>query len=175
MMPPLPAIGALDWGPDVNDCLTWLYEQMAANALAISMQQDQIEALQSQVSVLEAKPEYVFDSFPWKFSAAAPPASAGELRLNSVNPALATLIDVRKIDGDGADRTIVFNQLTPGDRIRINDWDDSTILHRFTVAALPTIGATNVQIPVTWVSGNGSLPTTGAAKISVNFLVSIIF
>lgn len=179
--PPLPVIGAEDWGPDLNDCLSWLYEQVVGNAASILLNRDQIEALEAQVSALQArvvtlenKPEYVFNSYPWKFSASAPPAGAGELRFNNVNPSLATLIDVRKIDSDGADRTLVFQQLSPGDRIRVADWDDANIAHRFDVTAVPTIGATNAQIPVTWTSGGGNLPTSGAAKINVGFLVSII-
>ena len=148
-----PTLGQDPWGADLNTYLA---------------------SLEARVAVLEEAPEYVFNSYSWKFSNAAPPAAAGELRLDNVNPALATLIDVRKIDGDGADRTPVFQQLTPGDLIRVNDWDNAAIFHRFNVTTAPTIGATNVTIPVTWTSGSGTLPTTGAAKINVAFLVSII-
>ena len=147
-----PTVGQNPWGQDLNTYLA---------------------SLEARVVVLEAKQEHVYSSYSWKFANTAPPAGAGELRLNNVNAALATLIDLRKIDGDGADRTPVFQQLSPGDRVRISDWDDATIIHHFNVTTAPTIGATNVTIPVTWISGSGTLPTTGAAKINVAFLVSI--
>jgi hypothetical protein len=182
VQPPLPQIGATNWGPDLNDCLTWLYESVVANANSMQVNRDQIEALEAQVSVLEArvvtleaKPEYVYSNYLWKFSNAAPPAASGELRLNHNDPSLATLIDVRKIDGDGADRTPTFQALTPGDKIRITDWDNATIIHRFTVTGLPgTMDPSNATIPVTWTQGSGILPTSGAAKINVGFLASIV-
>jgi hypothetical protein len=133
-----------------------------------------LAALEARIADLEALDEKVFSSYPWKFSAGAPPALAGELRLNNVNPALATQIDLRKIDGDGADRTPSLMQLSYGDLVRINDWDDANVIHRFNVTGAPVIGTTNAQIPVTWISGGGVLPTSGAAKINVGFLVSLI-
>jgi len=122
---------------------------------------------------LEAKKEHVYSSFGWKFSAAVPPALAGELRLNNVAANLATVIDVRKIDSDGADRTPIFAAVRVGDVIRIADWDNAAIIHRFNVTAVPTIGSTNITIPVAWVSGSGVLPTAGQAKINVGFLISL--
>jgi len=149
--PPVP--GQEPWGDDLNTYLA---------------------SLEERIEVLEAKSEHVFNSYPWKFSAAAPPANAGELRLNDANPVVATNISVGKIDGDGADRTPVFMQLSLGDLIRVNDWDNAAILHRFNVTAPAIIGPTSVDIPVTWISGSGNLPTSGAAKINVGFLVSLI-
>lgn len=148
-----PALGQDPWGADLNAYLA---------------------SLEARVVVLEAKPEWVYNSYSWKFSNAAPPAASGELRLNHVSPNLATVIDVRKIDGDGADRTPIFQAMTPGNRVRISDWDNAAIIHRFNVTTAPTVGATNVTIPVAWESGAGVLPTSGAAKINVGFLVSLI-
>jgi len=148
-----PAVGQDPWGDDLNTYLA---------------------SLETRIEALEIAPEYVFNSYLWKFAAGNPPAGAGELRLNNADPSLATLIDLRKIDGDGGDRTPVFQHLTPGDRVSVSDWDDAAIIHRYTVTTAPTIGATNVTIPVTWFSGVGVLPTSGAAKINVGFLVSLI-
>jgi hypothetical protein len=84
-----PVIGQDPWGADLNAYLA---------------------SLEARIVELEATPEHVYNSYCWKFSAAAPPAGAGELRLNNVDPTLATLIDMRIIDSDGADRTPVFLQ-----------------------------------------------------------------
>ena len=169
------------WGDDLNTYLLSLEARIATNEANMASLQNQMNSLNvetddltERVIVLEAKPEYVYNSFPWKFSASSPPAGAGELRLDNVDPMLATLIDLRKVDGDGADRAPVFMQLTPGDKVMVSDWDDAAQLHRFTVTGPPMIDATNVQIPVSWVSGNGTLPTAGQAKINVGFLVSLV-
>jgi hypothetical protein len=195
-MPPLPEVGALDWGPDVNACLVWLYEQMEANANSIAAQADQIETLQGEVTSLqgqvfnlqgelttlagqvsdvmvrldtvEAKPEYIFNSAPWQFSNGAPPATGNQVRLNNVDPKLATLIDIRLIDVDGADRARWFSALSTGCYVRISDWNASNTTHRFKVSGVATIGVANASIPVTWDQGNGLIPN---AKADVGFLV----
>jgi hypothetical protein len=131
-------------------------------------------SLEERIEELEARPDYVYNSYAWKFSNAAPPAGAGELRFNNANPALATLIDLRKLDVDGADRTPVLQIITIGAKVRISDWDNAAIIHRFDVTGPSVIGTTNAQIPVVWVSGSGTLPTTGQAKINVAFLVALV-
>jgi hypothetical protein len=152
-MPSLPDAGQDPWDVALNTYLT---------------------ALESRITAVENKPEHVYNSYAWQFSNAAPPATGSQLRLNNTNPVLATLIDVRKVDLDGADRTPVFLQVTPDDIIRINDWDNAANLHRYTVTGTPTMDATNVQIPVAWDSGSGVIPTTGQAKINVAFYLAII-
>jgi hypothetical protein len=148
-----PVIGQDPWGQDLNAYLT---------------------SLEARITLLESKGEHVYNSFAWKFSSAAPPAGATEVRLNNVNAALATQIDLRKIDLDGADRTQVFLQVSAGDIIRINDWDNAAILHRYRATGVPTMDATNVTIPVAWETGSGTLPTTGNAKVNVAFLISLV-
>lgn len=145
-----PVIGQDPWGADLNAYLA---------------------SLEARIAALEANPEHVFNSYAWQFSNLTPPATGSQVRLNNVSAPLATVIDIRKIDSDGADRTPVFQQLTPGDLVRINDWDNAAVIHRFNVVTAPTMDATNVQIPVTWLSGSGTIPN---AKVNVAFLVSLI-
>jgi hypothetical protein len=139
--PPLPVIGATDWGDDLNNYLTWL-----AN-----------------------RPEYLYNSAPWQFSNLAPPSTGSQVRFDNANLSLATLADIRLIDSDGADRSPWIRALgTAGSMLYVTDWDSASTTHRFNVTGTPTIGATNAQVPVSWVSGTGVIPN---AKINVGFLV----
>jgi hypothetical protein len=97
--------------------------------------------LEGRVAALEARADYIYNNYTWKYSNAAPPAGVGEIRFNHTNLSLATLINFRLIDWDGGDRTPVFTQLTTGTKIRVNAFADASILHRFTVSAVPTMDA----------------------------------
>ncbi len=149
--PPEP--GTEDWGDDLNAYLAHL---------------------ETRIVDLESRPDYIFNSYPWSFNGGAPPATAsGQLRLDNSDPSQATMIDVRKIDFDGADRSPAMQLLNVGSSIRIGDWDNAAVLHWFLVAGPATFNATNAQIPVTWKSGSGALPTSGQAKINVGFVVAL--
>ena len=124
----------------------------------------------SRLTTLETAPEYVYNSTPWMFSNAMPPATGNQIKLNNTNPSLATLIDVRKIDADGADRSPWFQMVAPGAIIQISDWDDSTTYHRFRRPAqrrsvLPTSRSR-------W-PGSSGLGTIPNAKANIGFLVNI--
>jgi hypothetical protein len=182
-MPSLPQVGALNWGPEVNACLTWLYEQMANNALAINglvqevsdmqgaigLQAGQIESLQAQVTTMAAKPEYIYNSFAWMYSNASPPPTGNQVRFDNANLSLATTATFRLIDVDGADRTNVFQRLSQGSKMRINDWDNAALEHHFSVTGPAIIGGTDATIPLIWTEGNGVLPN---AKANVAFLLA---
>jgi hypothetical protein len=144
-----PAIGQDPWGADLNTYLA---------------------GLESRIVALEAAPQWVFNSAPWQFSNATPPATGSQLRLNNPNPSLATVIDVRKIDSDGADRMPWFQVLANGSIIRIADWNNASVYHRYSVTGASVFDATNAQIPVVWVTGLGVIPN---AKINVGFVVDI--
>jgi hypothetical protein len=133
--------------------------------------ESRILAAENRLDLVENRPEYLYNSYAWTYSNAAPPATGSQVRLNNTDLTVATLINIRKIDGDGADRTPVFLQLTPGDQIRINDWNDATKIHRYRVTGVPTTDATNASIPVAWFSGAGVIPN---AKANVAFIVSVI-
>jgi hypothetical protein len=150
-MPPLPVAGQEPWDAALNAYLA---------------------ALEDRIDALEARPQYIFNSYAWQFNNGPPPAvSTGgnsQVRLNNANPTLATLIDIRLVDSDGADRTPIFQQLGVGSNVRINDWDAN--IHRFAVTGPATMNVTNAQIPVSWVSGNGVIPN---AKANVAFLIAL--
>ena len=156
-----PTIGQEDWGDDLNAYLIDLETRIADNV--------------ARIEALEARPEYVYNSYAWTYNNGAPPATAGQVRFDTADPATATVMDFRKIDVDGADRTPVFQRLSPGAVIQVSDWDDASILHRLDVSGSITMDDTNVQVPVTWVSGSGTLPSGGqSAKVNVAFLVTLI-
>jgi uncharacterized coiled-coil protein SlyX len=132
---------------------------------------DQVTGLTERVVVLEARPEYVFGQAAYQFTNAAPPATGSQIRLNNVNPQLVTMMDVRRLDTDGQDRTVALEMITPGTLIRLQDFNDATKWYRYLVSGYQTMGAAdNFNIPVTWHSGLGTLPN---AKISVSMLIVI--
>lgn len=145
--PPEP--GTEDWGDDLNAYL---------------------EHLETRIEALENRPEYLFSSHPWTFNNGAPPANINQVRLNSTDPTTATMIDIRRIDLDGADHTPIFQMLGAGSAIRINDWDNAAIIHRYSVTGAATMGVDNAQISVTWLSGSGALPN---GKVNVAFFLAV--
>jgi|SRR5580765_524275 hypothetical protein len=148
--PPLPTPGQEPWDTVLNTYLT---------------------ALEARLTVLEAKPQYVFNSYAWQYSNAAPPPTGSQVRFDNANLNLATTAVFRLIDSDGADRTPVFQQLGVGSQVRINDWNNAATIHRFNVTGPATIGATDVTVPVAWVSGSGVIPN---AKVNAAFLVALV-
>lgn len=142
-----PAVGQDPWGADLNTYLA---------------------SLEARLVVVETKPDHITNSYAWQFSSSAPPATGNQLRLNNSNPNQATQIDVRKIDSDGADRSNMLSLIKAGSIIRINDWDNAAVFHRYTATAVATFDATNAVIPVAWHSGAGLLPN---AKINVSIVV----
>lgn len=128
--------------------------------------------LGSLQTLIAGLPEYVFNSYAWQYSNQVPPATGNQVRLNNTDATKATLIDIRRLDADDADRTPMLQQVTEGSQIRINDWNDASKIHRFKVNGPVTFGTTNVQIPVEWQSGDGTIPN---AKVNVAFLVVLQF
>lgn len=154
--PPEP--GQTLWGDDLNTYLLSLEARIASN--------------EARMTALEAKPEHIYSSAPWQFSNAAPPSTGNQVRLNNTNPSLATVIDIRRLDSDGADRSAAFQLVDVGAVIRISDWNDSTAYHQFRPTGQATFTADNAQIPVTWETGVGTIPN---AKANVGFLLESPF
>jgi hypothetical protein len=125
--------------------------------------------LDARIDALEARPQYVYNSYSWQYSNLAPPPTGNQVRFNNATLSLATSAVFRLIDNDGADRTPVFQQLAVGSQIRINDWNDAASIHRFNVTGPATI-ATDATVPVAWVSGSGTIPN---AKANVAFLIAL--
>ena len=180
--PPEP--GQTLWGDDLNAYLVSLESRIAANEarfdaqnVQLSEMQTQIDAqdtlmasMESRIDTLETRPDYVYDNAGYQFSNAAPPATGNQLRLNNVDPALATMIDMRLLDADGADRSQWIRMLDSYALLRIQDWNDSNVFHRYRVTAVATVDSSNAQIPVTYIDGAGTIPN---AKVNVAFTVAI--
>ena len=182
--PTPPEPGQTLWGDDLNAYLLSLEGRIASNedrfdvqAAQLSEMQIQINAqdtlmasLEDRITALESRPDYVYDNAAYQFSNAAPPATGNQIRLNNIDPTLATTIDIRRVDSDGADRSQWMMMLTDLALLRIQDWDNSNVWHRYGVLAPPTLDATNAQIPVVWHSGEGLFPN---AKVNVAFTVAL--
>lgn len=93
--------------------------------------------------------------FDYMFAVAttAPPTGT-TVRLNNATPASATKMWVTKQTYDGIDITNFLNQVSTGDRLTIQDRDDTTRVQRYDITAPPTILSTYLEFPVAWVSGN---------------------
>ena len=144
-----PVLGQDPWGDDLNAYLAWLDARVAA---------------------VETRPDYAYNSYSWQYSNSAPPPTGSQVRFDNVDLSLATFMVARLVDNDGGDRTAVFRQLDVGSRIRINDWDDADVVHRFHVTGPAVVDATDATIPVIWISGAGTIPN---AKVNVAFLVPL--
>ena len=181
--PPLPQIGQPDWGEDLNTYLLWVSGYATSNDARIAELEgrvDQLEitvsevtnanaALEGRVAALEAKPDYVFNSYPWQYSNQAPPPTGNQVRFDNADLSQATVAVFRLLDSDGADRTPIFQAIGVGTQLRISDWDNAAALHRFDVTGPAVFGASDVTVPVAWVSGSGTIPN---AKANVGFIVA---
>jgi hypothetical protein len=152
-----PTIGQDPWGSDLNTYLASLETRLAT--------------VETRLTAVEAQPEYVYSSYSWQYSSAAPPPTGSQVRFDNVNLSLAHQAVFRLIDNDGADRTAVFQQLASGSLLRINDWNNATNIHRFRVTGPASIGASDVSVPVAWLSGNGTIPN---AKANVAFIIALV-
>ena len=163
-----PDIGSENWGPELNAYLEATEARTVINDQRIDGMEATIQSLQERIEDLEAKPEHIYNSFAWQYSNQAPPPTGNQVRCDNADLSQATVMVFRLIDSDGADRTQVFRNLAAGSEIRINDWDDASNLHRFTVIGPANVGASDVTVPVVWLSGSGTIPN---AKVNVAFLV----
>lgn len=174
-----PAIGTDPWGADLNAYfahLEGLVTNVGNGVTALDARLDQVEASITQIlgrlDALEEVPEYVVNSYSWMYSNQAPPPTGSQVRFDNADLSLATQAVFRLIDNDGADRTPVFQLLTTTSLLRINDWNDANVIHRFHVTGSAVFGASDVAVPVVWVSGSGTVPN---AKANVAFAVVLDF
>jgi hypothetical protein len=154
--PTPPAPGTLLWGDDLNAYLLSLEARIATN--------------EGRITALEAKPEHLFNSYPWQYSNQPPPPTGNQVRFDNADLSLATSAVFRILDSDGADRKPVFQALRAGSYLFINDWDDAAAIHRFSITGAAVLGATDATVPVSWYSGSGTIPN---AKANVAFLVAL--
>ena len=169
--PTPPEPGQPLWGDDLNTYLLSLEARIAANETTVSEVTQLTGELDGRVTAVENTPEYFFNSYPWQYSNQEPPPTGNQVRFDNADLSQATQAVFRLLDSDGADRTQVFRMLDVGSQFRISDWDDVAKLHRFNVTGPSNIGASDVTVPVEWVSGSGAIPN---AKVNVAFVVALV-
>jgi len=137
----------------------------------VSSNTNGLNSLGTRVSVVEDRPDFVFVQTSYMFSTASPPATGNQIRLDNADPKLATILDVRRVDADGADRSYGLSLIDTKSQIRLNVYNDASNWHRFTVIGTPTkAGPDNWYVPVAWHSGVGTLP---GSKINVGLFIDV--
>lgn len=164
-----PEVGQENWGEDLNAYLNATEARTLVNDARIEALEARILSLETRVDDLEEETEVIFHSAPWQFSNSAPPATGNQLRFDNTDPALAAMIDFRNIDTNGADQTGFFQIMAPGAIIRVQDYNEAGVFHRFRVTGSPTYTTDNTNFPVVWEDGAGTLPN---AKVSVGLATS---
>ena len=186
-----PTVGQTLWGGDLNEYLLYLESRIQDNEAQLSINTAGLGAVTAQVSsnttnvvaalaeldlridALETKTEYeyVYEQTAYTYNAGAPPATTnGQVRFNNTNLALATAMNIKRIDSDGFDRSQWLQMLDNRARVRIQEWDLATVYHRFNVTGPAVLDVNNAQVPIVWYEGNGTLP---AQKAVVSYLVAL--
>lgn len=98
-----------------------------------------------------------FQSNEWKFSnSTSPPPSSGQLRMNAAPGAGVNTIHLHYTTATGIDAKGLINALfVSGSILYVQQKDDSTVRHKFSIAGGLTDNGTYASIPVTWISGAG--------------------
>lgn len=148
-MSDLPVIGQDPWGNDLNTYLA---------------------GLEYRVHELETHP-YVFTTAPYQYSNSLPPATGNQVRFDNSDLKLATTVNFRRIDVDGADQVAVFQQLDPGSMLRLSDWNDAAIWQRFRTTTVVDIGEDDATLGVAWETGADAPLVNG--KTLVMFLTKL--
>lgn len=148
-----------------------LTSQCTTLAARATVLEGQVSTLMSRVAALEARPDYIFGQATYMFTNLAPPATGNQIRLNNTTPNLVTVLDVRRLDADSADRSQAITMVTPGTLIRLADYDNAANFYRYRATATATkVGADNFTVPVVWHSGAGTIPNS---KIAVTMLIVV--
>jgi hypothetical protein len=96
--------------------------------------------------------------FDYMFAVATTePPTGATVRLNNATPALATKMWVTKQTYDGIDITNFLTQVSTGDRLTIQDRDETTRIQRYNITGSPVIQSTYIEYPIAWVSGDQPL------------------
>jgi hypothetical protein len=111
--------------------------------------------------------QFVYNSYSWQYSNSALPPTGSQVRANNASLAAATLLEFRKIDNDGNDRSATLGQLKVDDRVRISDWDNASVYAAFDVTGPVVITVDTVQVPVISTGVAGVVPN---AKAEVEML-----
>jgi len=156
---------------NLNNDLGAMFTRLNALEVQVSGNTDTLNSLGARVSAVEDRPDYVFVNPTYMFSTIAGAATGSQIRINNADPKLATMMDVRRLDADGADRSYGLSLLTTKSQIRLNDFNNSAISYRYRVTGPPTqVGADNWNIPVAWIASAGTLSST---KINVGLFINV--
>lgn len=105
----------------------------------------------------------------WKWTTATGAVADQRIGVNNANWALATVVNVAKLNDSNNDTSNLLNVLKTNDRLYVQQSDDSTKWARYTVAGNITDNGTYVSIPVTFEQGGtGGMPANNAPT-SVTF------
>src|SRR5262245_8274975 len=107
----------------------------------------------------------------WRFDATsttmADPGS-GKLRVNNATPSSATLLAISKTTDPGTDASQLLASLANGDQLYIQDQGDATKWIRYGVTGASTNNTTWFQVPVSYRSSAGTLPSNNT-PLAVQF------
>jgi hypothetical protein len=97
--------------------------------------------------------------FPYNLSnqTVSPPTNS-QIRINNANQALATQLYIHHSNSDGVDVALMLNNAAAGDRLVIQDKNNSANIVRYDLSSAPTDMGAWTSFNVTYVSG-GSVPT----------------
>lgn len=105
----------------------------------------------------------------WKWTTATGAVADQRIGVNNANWALATVVNVAKLNDYNNDTSNLLNVLKANDRLYVQESDDSTKWARYTVAGNITDNGTYVSVPVIFEQGGtGGMPANNAPT-SVTF------
>jgi hypothetical protein len=177
-LPVPPEPGQYLWGDDLNTYLLSLESRIVANEQRfaaygplITALEGRVDVLEDRVVALEARPDYIFGQAAYQFAVQMPPATSNQVRMNNANPQLATMLDFRRIDANGVDRTLAMDMVTPETLIRMTDADNGAVWYRFKATGPAVkVGLDNFNVPVEYHSSAGVL---GAVEVNVGLLIVV--
>lgn len=101
-------------------------------------------------------------------STVAEPPGGGQLRMNNVDPHLATLLWVSGTDAPGVDGINVLKQADAGIGYYIQDKDDSSKWAAYNVTGSAVVKGAYVEIPVQFKQGTVSVLPAGQRVLLTN-------
>ena len=105
---------------------------------------------------------YATWSFQFNAATTAPP-TGNQVRLDNVDQVAATHLFVMHSTNDGLDVGAALALVSPGDHIRIQDFDDDSRWQTYNVTAADHTGGTWSDFTVVWVNGATAVPAQKVA------------
>src|SRR5215471_6355299 len=104
--------------------------------------------------------------YRWSTTTTTPPGNS-QVRGNNASQNLITNLWVNPVSSDGVDITQIFRLVHTGDRIYIQDTNDSTVYQMYDMTADPTFPTGYIQLPVVWKEGGTALTNNEAITLAV--------